>query len=153
MMIEYICYEKTPAGKIQIKNRHEQTVLVDTLAVSSLISGRYQVQATGEAPQLNESILLPIKGAQSTSLKLQVLEVISLITPQNAWQAVCQGPNVPQFNLRGLDVSCDKCLKASQLEFVELTDDKNEDALQALNMQGWQADYERQVCPSCLQNS
>lgn len=152
-MIEYICYKKVPAGKIQLKVEQPQPVLVDTLGVSSLEDGCYQVQAVGGQPEVGEAILLPIKGALNTSLKLEILQLKQLITPVNAWQAICQGPNVAEFNLRGLDVSCDECHKASQLEFVEFSAHRNEDALKALSMQGWQADSTRQVCPSCLQAS
>ncbi|MEY8205603.1 MAG: hypothetical protein RPR40_11090 [Bermanella sp.] len=150
MMIAYICYEKTPAGKIQLLPAQGHGALVDTLAVKAGDGGRYEVQGKGALPEVSAHLLLPVKGSMGTSLKLQVLAVKSLINPPGAWQASCQGPDVREFSLRRLDVSCDECHVASQLEFVEYSQQRQQDAITALQMQGWQADSERQVCPSCL---
>ncbi len=149
-MIAYICYEKTPAGKIQLLNQQGHGELVDTLAVKAGLNGLYEVQGRGALPEVCQSILLPVKGSMNTSLKLEVLKVESLINPQGAWKTSCQGPDVEEFSLRRLDVSCDECHVASQLEFVEYSQQQQDDAVAAMQMQGWQANSRKQVCPSCV---
>jgi len=149
-MIAYICYEKTPAGKIQLLNSQGHGVLADTLAVKAGPNGSYEVQGKGGLPEVCQHLLLPVKGSMNTSLKLQVLAVETLINPSGAWKASCQGPDVKEFSLRRLDVSCDECHVASQLEFVEYSQHLQEDAVAALQMQGWLASSQKQICPSCI---
>ena len=149
-MIAYISYEKTPAGKIQLLNSQGHGELVDTLAVKAGANGCYEVQGRGGMPEVSQSLLLPVKGSMNTSLKLEVLQVEKLINPDGAWKASCQGADVKEFSLRRLDVSCDECHVASQLEFVQFSQSKEDDAIAAMQMQGWQANSHKQVCPSCL---
>jgi hypothetical protein len=149
-MITYICYEKTPAGKIQLMDQEHKTKLANTLAVNAQGNGIYDVQGEGGFPEKGQFLLLPVKGALSTSLKLLVLSVEPLITPAGAWQARCQGPDVNEFSLRRLDVCCDRCHVSSQMEFVQFSDDQRQDAIEAMSGQGWQANIHEQVCPSCL---
>jgi len=150
IMITYISYEKTPAGKIQLMDQEHKTELASTLAVNAQGGGIYDVQGEGGFPQKGQSLLLPVKGALHTSLKLAVLSVEALITPAGSWQAKCQGPDVAEFSLRRLDVCCDRCHVSSQMEFVQFTDDQREDALKAMAGQGWQASIQEQICPDCL---
>ncbi len=148
-MFEFISYQNTPAGKIQLQSGTGSVELVDTLAVVAGEVGQYEVQAQGSMPALESFLYLPIKGARIVSLKLRVISVTKLISPHGAWKASCQGPDVKEFNLRCLDMSCDECNEISQVEFIEYSDSIEADAVRALNQQGWLASLERQVCPSC----
>ncbi|MEH6344695.1 MAG: hypothetical protein V7785_06385 [Bermanella sp.] len=148
-MFEFISYQNTPAGKIQLQSDCGGRELVDILAVVAGDAGLYEVQAQGIKPALESSLYLPIKGARLVSLKLRVIGVTELISPVGAWKATCRGPDVKEFNLRCLDMSCDECNEISQLEFIEYSDSIELDAIKALNQQGWLASLERQVCPKC----
>ncbi len=150
IMITYICYEKTPAGKIQLMDQGHKTELANTLAVNAQGNGIYDVQGEGGFPEKGQYLLLPVKGALHTSLKLVVLSVEPMITPVGAWQAKCQGPDVNEFSLRRLDVCCDRCHVSSQMEFVQFTDDQRQDAIEAMKGQGWLASMQEQICPECL---
>ena len=148
-MFEFISYQNTPAGKIQVQSGSGESELADTLAVVAGKAGLYEVQAQGVTPLTGSSLFLPIKGARRVSLKLRIISVTELISPTGAWKASCQGPDVKEFNLRCLDMSCDECNEISQLEFIEYSGSIEADAVKALNQQGWLASLDRQVCPKC----
>ena len=152
-MFEFISYQNTPAGKIQVQSDSGSFNLVDTLAVVAGELGCYEVQAQGSMPAVESSLYLPVKGARMISLKLRVISVNELISPTGAWKANCQGPDVKEFNLRCLDVCCDECKEISQLEFVEYSDSIEMDAVKALGQQGWLASLDRQVCPECCKSA
>ncbi len=149
IMFEFISYQNTPGGKIRVEFASGITELADTLAVVAGEMGHYEVQAQGVRPTLGSILYLPVKGGRMVSLKLRVLGVSELISPVNAWKASCQGPDVKEFNLRCLDMSCDECKEVSQVEFIEYSDSIESDAVKALNQQGWLASLEKQVCPKC----
>ncbi len=148
-MFEFISYQNTPAGKIQVQFGFEGSKLADTLAVVAGEMGLYEVQAQGVVPELDSYLYLPVKGARMVSLKMRIISVTELISPAGAWKASCKGPDVKEFNLRCLDMSCDECHEISQLEFIEYSDSIEADAVTALNQQGWLASLDRQVCPNC----
>ena len=148
-MFEFISYQNTPGGKVLVESGSGNRELADTLAVVAGEMGHYEVQAQGVLPTVGATLYLPVKGGRKVSLRLQVLGVSGLISPVGAWKASCQGPDVKEFNLRCLDMSCDECKEISQVEFIEYSDSIEADAVKALNQQGWLASLERQVCPKC----
>lgn len=146
-MLDYILYRNIAGGTAIVAGEAETSV--ELLGVVSNQAGLYEVKAKGGVPSLGDMILLPIKGSKQMSLKLPVKTVSPLITPVGAWSAECKGPDVKEFQLRQVQVCCDVCAKSESVEFVEYSDDFNRDALSGLELLGWDANAERQICPDC----
>ncbi len=153
MMLDYISYQKVPAAKVMLELSVTKTVMADILGVSARQTGaaniRYEVKGQGPLPELSTILLLPIKGAKSLCLKLPIQSVEILISPAQAWLAVCSGPAATEFNLRLAKISCDQCHNTFDLEFVEFSENTQQDALACMELSGWQATAQKQICPDC----
>lgn len=122
------------------------------LAVNAIGAGQYNIQGVGMPPRVGDSLLLPLKGALSMSLKLPVVNQFDMISPDHAWQALCDGPILSVFNIRNMELECDDCHIKANFEFVEFGDDVASDAMQSMSKLGWQAGVDRQICPACKQS-
>ncbi len=154
MMLDYISYQKVPAAKVMLELSPTKTVIADILGVSAskvgAFNASYEVKGQGPLPKVASILLLPIKGAKNIALKLPIRSVEALITPDQAWLAVCDGPAVTEFNVRLAKISCDECRKPFDLEFIEFSESTQQDALAGMRLSGWQASEQKQVCPSCV---
>lgn len=146
-MLDYILYKNTPAGRVVIQD--DGVTECELLGVSSFELGVFDVKGKGEQPSLGASLLLPVKGAKQLSLRLAVVAVEPLITPLGGWSARCKGPEQAQFDVRSADITCDQCGTKHHLEFVT-TVDVQQDAVAAMNHQGWRASLHEQICPDCI---
>lgn len=151
-MLDFIEYTLTKAGFAQIMSMDGVRVEAKLLAVNALSEGRYDIQGIGMPPRVGDCVLLPLKGAQTMSLKLPVTAQKDMITPEFAWQAYCDGPVLTMFNIRNMDIECDVCHAQHNYEFVEYSSDLKKDALLAMAKLGWQANLTTQVCPNCKIN-
>ena len=157
-MLHSIQYQYTPGGRIaafagdpnglSIRNESYSAELLGVSAQSE--QGFFQVKGKGLIPNVSQILLLPVKGSKQLSLKMEVQSVESLITPENAWSALCIGPDFQEFNLRSVDACCDSCNEKSLLEFIAFSGDDNKDAVSGMSLAGWQASLERQMCPKCV---
>lgn len=146
-MKAFIEYKAIRGGKVVLGNHQAE---LELLGVSSPSIGRFDVKGVGPAPSVDELLYLPVKGAKKVALKLKVLNVESLIQPSNAWQAACLGPEFREFTLRHMNINCDACHQDFALEFVHYSAAAEDDAIEAMQAQGWQASKQMQVCPDCL---
>ncbi|MFT6326439.1 MAG: hypothetical protein ACJAYK_001420 [Crocinitomicaceae bacterium] len=152
-MLDCISYTQTPGGQMllvdasgQVNKNHHYDVLG---VVAQSIPGVFEVKYKGAKVLIGCSLLLPVKGAKNTSLKMKVEKVDPLITPIGSWSAVCIGPEYKEFDLKNIEASCDTCGQSYQLEFIAYSDNLQQDALEAMKMQSWKATSDKQVCPSC----
>lgn len=152
-MLNSISYTYTPGGKMLLLNGDGVEVKGSVYDVLGVVAqpepGVFEVKWKGAKVEIGHMLLLPVKGAKNTSLKMLVEKVDPLITPVGSWSAVCQGPVEREFNLKNIEANCDTCGKDYKLEFVAYSNDDQKDALAALNMQGWRADAAAQICPNC----
>lgn len=148
LMLDYILYQYTPGGQFSLLNKPLSSD-TELLGVVAGEHGIFEIKAKGDKPKISDYLLLPVKGSKQISLKMRVLDVQPLITPLGAWSARCEGPAQKEFNLKNIEACCDQCAAESQLEFIEFSGDDQSDALAAMNLAGWDASLERQVCPSC----
>jgi hypothetical protein len=153
-MLDCISYTHTPGGQLFVLKNGitlESGSAFEVLGVGAQPKlGVFEVKWKGPKVSLGDVLLLPVKGALKTSLKMTVGKVDPLITPLSAWSAVCAGPLEREFILKNIDANCDECKKDYKLEFIAYSADDQKDALDAMNMQGWDASVDRQVCPTCL---
>jgi len=155
-MLEHILYRYTPGGQVAYLESKEGSAAgsnTELLGVVAKGEGVFEIKAKGDKPVPNTVLLLPVKGSKQLSLKMVVQEVEPLITPIGAWSARCAGPNQREFSLKNIDACCDQCGEESQLEFIAYSGDDQNDALAALNLAGWSATFEKQVCPKCVANA
>ena len=148
-MLDYILYQYTPGGQFSYGETGSQ-VNGELLGVVAKEQGIFEVKGKGERPVLGSHLLLPVKGSKQLSLKMAVKEVSPLITPVGAWSATCNGPKQREFNLKNIQACCDECKENSELEFISFSGDDQADAVAALNLAGWDATVERQICPKCV---
>ena len=151
VMKEFIEYQAIAGGKVRICEPSDLSEGKEQglLGVSAMGQGQYQVKAIGALPDLDSVLLLPVKGATQLSLRFTIESIEPLIQPPNSWMATCQGPNIQAFNVREAQITCDACFTEYRLEFIEESKDPAQDAIFAMNQQGWMASTEAQVCPSC----
>mgnify|MGYP007055197991 FL=1 len=153
-MLDCISYTHTPGGQLFVLKNGITLESGSAFEVLGVVAqpkqGVFEVKWKGPKVSLGDVLLLPVKGALKTSLKMTVGKVDPLITPLSAWSAVCAGPLEREFILKNIDANCDECKKDYKLEFIAYSADDQKDALDAMNMQGWDASVDRQVCPTCL---
>lgn len=147
MMLKYFRYKQTPAGQVLNERLANKSSVL--LGVTSFTLGEFEVKAKGEAPECGDILLLPVKGSKQLSMQLNVVQVSPLITPIGGWNAKCEGPAQAQFDVRFAEITCDECKQAYALEFIDYSGDTQADAISGMNIQGWNANLEQQICPSC----
>jgi hypothetical protein len=152
-MLECISYTATPGGQmlvVKMDGQVQNAARYDVLGmVAQKTDGIFEVKYKGPKVSIGDYLLLPVKGAKNTSLKMRVEKVDPLITPLGSWSAVCQGPKYKEFDLKNIEANCDACGQDYQLEFIGFSGDHQADALSAMRMQGWNATLDKQVCPNC----
>ena len=150
-MLDYILYQYTPGGQFSYGENDSQAS-GELLGVVAKEQGVFEVKGKGEKPGIGSYLLLPVKGSRQLSLKMEVKAVSPLITPVGAWSATCDGPKQREFNLKNIQACCDECKENSELEFISFSGDDQTDAVAAMNLAGWKATLQRQVCPKCTGN-
>lgn len=153
-MLDNIAYTYTPGGQMNVLRKGDtvaNTGNYDVLGVSAKDEiGRFEVKWKGLEVNVDDVLLLPIKGSKQISLKMRVLSITALINPQGAWSAECTGPAMKEFDLKNMKACCDACNKKYDLEFIAFRADDQQDAIDAMLMRGWQATPEKQICPDCV---
>ena len=150
-MLDYILYQYTPGGQFALLEK-PLSDNAELLGVVASEGGVFEVKGKGGKPAVSDYLLLPVKGSKQISLKMRVEDVQPLITPLGAWSARCEGPKQKEFNLKNIEACCDQCATQSELEFIAFSGDDRSDALAAMNLAGWEATLERQICPACKSN-
>jgi hypothetical protein len=152
-MLDCISYKQTPGGQMLVLDPSGEPVKSERYDVLGVVAqqqtGIFEVKFKGNKISTDSFLLLPVKGAKYTSLKMKVIKVDPLITPIGSWSAVCEGPKYKEFDLKNIEATCDVCNQSYSLEFIAYSNDQQADALNGMKMQGWDATLERQVCPSC----
>lgn len=152
-MLDSISYTHTPGGQMLLIGADGQVQFEQTYELLGVVAqesvGVFEVKWKGPCIDPDSQILLPVKGAKRVSLKMQVEKVDALITPVGSWSAVCMGPKQREFDLKNIQANCDQCHKDFQLEFIAFSGDDQSDALDAMNLQGWHANMDQQICPDC----
>jgi hypothetical protein len=152
-MLDCISYKQTPGGQMLVLDPSGEPVKSERFDVLGVVAqqqtGIFEVKFKGNKISTDSFLLLPVKGAKYTSLKMKVIKVDPLITPIGSWSAVCEGPKYKEFDLKNIEATCDVCNQLYSLEFIAYSNDQQADALNGMKMQGWDATLERQVCPSC----
>lgn len=148
-MLDYILYQYTPGGQVAYLGESKEAN-GELLGVVAKGEGVFEIKAKGHKPSEHDTLLVPIKGSRQMSLKMVVQAVEPLITPVGAWSARCLGPSQREFSLKNIDACCDQCGEDSQLEFIAFSGNDQNDALAAMNLAGWNATFEKQVCPKCV---
>jgi hypothetical protein len=148
-MLDHILYQYTPGGQVAFLKEPKEAN-VELLGVVAKGEGVFEIKAKGDKPFEQDTLLVPIKGSKQMSLKMVVQTVEPLITPVGAWSARCLGPSQREFSLKNIDACCDQCGEDSQLEFIAFSGNDQNDALAAMNLAGWNATFEKQVCPKCV---
>jgi hypothetical protein len=153
-MLDCISYTQTPGGQMLLIDDRGQVVKSQRYDVLGVVAqpkpSVFEVKYKGNQVSVGDSLLLPVKGAKNTSLKMKVEKVDPLITPIGSWSAVCIGPKYKEFDLKNIEASCDTCKQSYHLEFIAYSGDQQQDALNGMKMQGWDATLDSQVCPSCM---
>ena len=153
-MLDCITYTHTPGGKMSVLRMGDNvstSASYDVLGVmAQKEQGVFEVKWKGPVVQVGDVLLLPVKGSTQISLRMQVKKVEPLITPSDAWSAECLGPEVREFELKNMNACCDACSKEYQLEFIAFRADDQADAIAAMTMRGWNANADKQICPSCV---
>ena len=147
-MLDYILYQYTPGGQFALLGK-PLSANTELLGVVVSEGGIFEIKAKGDKPEVSDYLLLPVKGSKQISLKMRVTDVQPLITPLGAWSARCEGPAQKEFNLKNIEACCDQCAAESGLEFIGFSGDDQSDALAGMNLAGWNASLEKQVCPVC----
>lgn len=121
--------------------------------VRALAPGRYQVTGNGGSIQVNDVLLVTLKGSKDLSMRLTVDTVRHLLKPIGQWTAMTTGPVFGELAIHTWQVKCDQCAKALSFEFAvdaKLGTKAQKPAATARIAElGWTSDGERHLCPKC----
>ena len=121
--------------------------------VRALAPGRYQVTGNGGSIQVNDVLLVTLKGSKDLSMRLTVDTVRHLLKPIGQWTAMTTGPVFGELAIHTWQVKCDQCAKELSFEFAvdaKLGTKAQKPAASARIAElGWTTDGEKHRCPKC----
>ncbi|BBP57846.1 hypothetical protein [Pseudomonas sp. St316] len=121
--------------------------------VRGLTPGRYQVTGNGGSIQVNDVLLVTLKGSKDLSMRLTVDTVRHLLKPMGQWTAMTTGPVFGELAIHTWQVNCDSCAKELSFEFAvdaKLGVKAEKPAATARIAElGWTTVGEKHLCPKC----